>query len=70
MLKLVDGKKTHIGVGIFVAAVVAETWLGIDVPNFHVPEGEAVNWILGALGISTLRDAIRKGIDAFTAWRG
>lgn len=57
--ELVDGKKTYIVLAIFVAGVVAEVFLGLDVPGFE-PGENWLEYIMGALGLGGFRSALKK----------
>lgn len=55
--ELLKGKKSYIIAGILILIVVCEKVLGIDVPGIEVGN-ETLNYILAALGVSTMRAAI------------
>jgi len=54
-----SGKKTYIIAAITILAVVAEKFLGIDIPGFDTT-GDWMAIVLGALGLGTLRAGITK----------
>ena len=58
-MDILDGKKTHLVVLIYLLCCAAEGLLGFDVPNFDLPD-EWLGPVLAALGVSTIRDALRK----------
>lgn len=64
LLQLLDGKKTHLAALATAAAGILEGYLGVDIPGLEVQE--PLTYILGAFGLSSIRDAIRKLIEALT----
>ena len=58
-MSFLDGYKTYIVAGIFILGVIAEIFLGLDVPGFE-PGENWVEYIMAALGLGTLRNGIAK----------
>lgn len=58
-MSFLDGYKTYIVAGIFILGVIAEIFLGLDVPGFQ-PGENWVEYIMAALGLGTLRNGIAK----------
>ena len=54
-----DGKKTYILVAVGIALAVAEGVFGLDIPGFAV-EGNLIEYVIGLLGIGTLRHGVAK----------
>ena len=58
-MSFLDGYKTYIVAGIFILGVIAEIFLGLDVPGFE-PGENWVEYIMAALGLGALRNGIAK----------
>lgn len=56
-IPLLSGYKTYIVAAIAILAVIAESFLGWDVPGVDV-EADGVQIILNALGLGTLRHGL------------
>ncbi len=64
MLGIIDGKKMYV-VSFFIVFVgVAEGLLGIDLPGIQI-EGDWLQYVVGGLGLGSLRSAISKIIGGF-----
>lgn len=59
MLEKLQGKKTYIIAAVLLILVVIEKAIGIDIPGFD-PGEDWLGYILGALGLGTLRAGIGK----------
>lgn len=55
-----DGYKTYIVAALMIAVVAAEAFLGLDVPGVDVSSADALEYILAALGLGTLRAGVAK----------
>lgn len=55
------GFRTYIIVFVIIIGVVAEKLLGVDVPGFD-PGQDWLGFILGALGLGTLRAGIKNDV--------
>lgn len=64
-MKQVDGSKTYITMAAVALIAVLEGYLGIDVPGAEMQENW-VEYILGAMGVGSIRHAIQKLISAVT----
>jgi hypothetical protein len=58
-MEFLQGKKTYIIVAVSVLAIVAEKFLGIDIPGFEVGE-DWLGGLLTMLGLGTLRAGVAK----------
>jgi len=58
-MKFLDGYKTYIITGVFILGVIAEKFLGLDVPGFEAGE-EWLQYIMAALGLGALRNGVAK----------
>jgi hypothetical protein len=56
-MEAIKGKKTYIVLVIFVAAIIAEKFLGMDVPGFD-PGADWMQQIMAALGLGALRAGV------------
>jgi len=58
-LKKIDGLKTHGVVAVYLLCIALEKGAGADVPGFEAGQ-DWLNEVWVALGVSGLRDALRK----------
>jgi len=61
---LLDGYKTYVVAAAIILIGIAEGPLGLDVPGIAVGD-DWLAWVMSGLGLGSVRDAIRKLIDAF-----
>lgn len=58
-MSLLDGYKTYIVTGVFLLGVIAEKFLGLDVPGFD-PGEHWVEYVMAGLGLGALRSGVAK----------
>lgn len=58
-MSFLDGYKSYIVAGVFILGVVAEVFLGLDVPGFQ-PGENWVEYIMAALGLGAVRNGVAK----------
>lgn len=64
-MKQVDGSKTYITMAMVAIIAILEGYMGIDVPGAEMQDNW-VEYILGAMGVGSIRHAISKLIGAVT----
>lgn len=64
-MKQVDGSKTYITMAAVAIIAILEGYMGIDVPGAEMQDNW-VEYILGAMGVGSIRHAIQKLISAVT----
>lgn len=58
-MNFLDGYKTYIVAGVFILGVIAEIFLGLDVPGFE-PGENWVEYIMAAFGLGALRNGVAR----------
>jgi hypothetical protein len=58
-MSFLNGYKTYIVVAIFMLGVLAEVFLGLDVPGFD-PGENWLEYVMAALGMGALRNGVAK----------
>jgi hypothetical protein len=59
ILKALEGRKTYVIVALGILCVLAEKFAGIDIPGFD-PGSDWLGYIMGLLGLGTLRAGVTK----------